>query len=226
MMHIADATSNGIRMNATWELIPPAISLVRNRYEQAVRFSWLVRNPNQTEFQKYERFMIAKIRSIVRNVAPESVKQFTEAGQALPLWTTETLTKEERHYLKEWEKTDLRSMAARRDDFPLIANNRVSREKFEPWYNAVYRQFSSMSHYDRFAVEMVKLLPVEGGKFELGLQPHWPQLLILYTALLDVIQCYEATAAGFNEDTSIEFEIALHGVGGSREELPLIVFGR
>jgi hypothetical protein len=206
MMYIADATSNGIRVNATWTLIPPAISLVRDRYEQAVRFSWLVRNPNQTEFQKYERFMIAKIRSIVRNIAPESVKRFTETGQALPLWTTETLTKEDRDYLEEWEKLDLRSMAAKRDDFPPIANNRVSKEKLEPWYNPVYRQFSSMSHYDRFAVEMIRPLPIEGGKFVMGLQPHWPKLLILYTVLLDVIQCYEATAACFNEDTSIKFE--------------------
>jgi hypothetical protein len=206
MMYIAEITSNGIRMNATWGLIPPAMSLVRDRYEQAVRFGWLVRNPNQTEFQKYDRFMIAKIRSIVRNIAPETVKRFTEAGQALPLWTTEALTREDRDYLEEWEKLDLHSMAAKRDNFPPIANNRVSNEKLEPWYNAVYRQLSSMSHYDRFAVEIVRPLPVEEGKVVMGLQPHWPKLLILYTALLDIIQCYEATAVCFREDTSIKFE--------------------
>ena len=59
MMYIAESTSNAIRMDATWGLIPPAMSLVRDRYEQTVRFSWLVRNPDPEEFRKYERFMVA-----------------------------------------------------------------------------------------------------------------------------------------------------------------------
>jgi hypothetical protein len=206
MMHIADATSNGIRLNATWGLIPPAMSLVRDRYEQTIRFSWLVRNPDQKEFQKYERFMIAKIRNIVRNIAPESIKRFTEAGQVVPLWATEELGKGDRAYLEEWENLDLCSMAAKRDKFPPIANNRVAKEKLEPWYNAVYRQLSSMSHYDRFAVEMVRPLPAQDGTVMLGLQSHWPKLLILYTVLLDIIQCYEATAVCLAKDTSVRFE--------------------
>ena len=207
MMHIAEATSNAIRMNATWELTAPTMSLVRDRYEQTVRFSWLVRNPNQEEYRKYERFRIAKIRAVVRNTAPETVKRFTEeAGQALPLWVTADLTREERSYLEEWEKLDLCSMAAKRDSFPPITDNRLSKEKLEPWYNAVYRQFSSISHYDRFAVEMVKPLPIKDEKVVMGFQPHWPRLLILYTTFLDIVQCYEATTVCFQTDTSIKFE--------------------
>jgi hypothetical protein len=38
-------------------------------------------------------------------------------------------------------------MAAKRDSFPLITDNRLSKVKLEPWYNAVYRQLSSISHY-------------------------------------------------------------------------------
>ena len=206
MMHIAEATSNAIRMNATWEFTAPTMSLVRDRYEQTVRFSWLVRNPSQEEYRKYERFMIAKIRTVVRNIAPETVKRLTESGQALPLWVTAALTTEERAYLEEWEKLDLSSMAAKRDSFPPITNNRLSKEKLQPWYNAVYRQLSSISHYDRFAVEMVKPLPIEDDKVVMGFAPYWPKLLILYTAFLDIIQCYEATTVCFQTDTSIKFK--------------------
>jgi hypothetical protein len=53
---------------------------------------------------------------------------------------------------------------------------------------------------------MIKPLPIEDGNVALGLEAHWPKLLILYTALLDIIQCYEATAVCFRMDTSIKFE--------------------
>src|SRR5438270_11108205 len=55
MMYIAESTSNAIRMDATWELIPPTMSLVRDRYEQTVRFSWLIRNPDQEEYRQLSR---------------------------------------------------------------------------------------------------------------------------------------------------------------------------
>jgi hypothetical protein len=205
MMHIAESTSNAIRMDATWAFIPPTMSLVRDRYEQTVRFSWLVRNPDKEEYHKYERFMLAKIRKVARDIAPETIKRFAKAGQ-LPLWITEPLSKEDREYLEEWEKLNLKSMAARRDGFPPIADNLLSREKLEKWYNAVYRQFSSVSHYDRFSIEMVSPQPYEGDTVVMGLQPHWSKLLILYTVLLDIIQCYEATSVCFEQDTSIKFE--------------------
>jgi hypothetical protein len=44
MLYIAEITSTAIRLNATWALTPAAMSLLRDRYEQTVRFSWLVRN--------------------------------------------------------------------------------------------------------------------------------------------------------------------------------------
>jgi len=45
MMYIAEVTSNGIRLTATWGLTPAAVSLLRDRYEQAVRFSGLSGTP-------------------------------------------------------------------------------------------------------------------------------------------------------------------------------------
>jgi len=143
---------------------------------------------------------------VVRDVAPETVERFRQSGYKLPLWTTEPLNKGDRQYFEGWNELDLKSMADKRDSFPPIAYNRLSMEKLGDWYNSVYRQFSSVSHYDRYSIEFIKPLPIESGNVVLGLEPHWPKLLILYTALLDIIQCYEVTAVCFERDTSIKFE--------------------
>ncbi len=78
MMYIAEVTSNGIRFNATWGLTPAAMSLLRDRYEQAVRFSWLVRNPDDEEFLKYERAIFGKMNALVRNADPATVSRFED----------------------------------------------------------------------------------------------------------------------------------------------------
>jgi hypothetical protein len=149
--------------------------------------------------------MYAKIRKIARNIEADTVKRFSASGQ-LPLWVTEPLSKEDKDYLEAWDKLDLKSMAAQRDAFVPIADNLLSKQKLEQWYNSVYRQLSSVAHYDRFAVEMVSPRPSEEGKVVMALQAHWPKLLVLYTTLLDIIQCYEATAVRFGQDASIKFE--------------------
>ena len=85
MLYIAEITSSAIRLNASWSLTHAAMSLLRDRYEQVVRFSWLVRNPDQTIFQQYERSMFAKINSIIRNMAPETRASYQKTtGLPLP----------------------------------------------------------------------------------------------------------------------------------------------
>lgn len=118
MMYIAEVTSNGIRLNATWSLIPAAMSLLRDRYEQAVRFSWLVRNPDDEEFLKYERAIFGKINALVRNVDNATVSRFEESMGPILSWVTEPLSKEQRAYLDAWNALDLRSMAQKRDALP------------------------------------------------------------------------------------------------------------
>jgi hypothetical protein len=54
MLYIAEITSSAIRLNASWGLTHAAMSLLRDRYEQTLRFSWLVRNPDPQAFEKYE----------------------------------------------------------------------------------------------------------------------------------------------------------------------------
>ena len=206
MMYIAEVTSNGIRLNATWDLIPAAMSLLRDRYEQTVRFSWLVRNPDEEEFLKYERAIIGKMNALVRNADPATVQRFAEKMGPIPSWVTEPLSKEDRAYLDAWNSLDLKSMAQKRDAFPPITDTPLAKRGLASWYNSVYAQFSSVSHYDRYSIEMVRPEENEDGTVALSFLPHWLPLLISYTAYLDMIQCSEVTQVCFKQQTSIRFE--------------------
>ena len=194
MLYIAEVTSSAVRLNASWALTLAAMSLLRDRYEQVVRFSWLFRNPDQTEFQKYERSKFSKINSLVRNMSPETRSRYQELmGQPLPAWATETPSKEERAQLDAWNMLDLRSMVMRRDAFPPVADTALAKQPLAQWYGSIYSQFSSVTHYDRYAIELLGLQETADGSPFLGSQPHWPGLLILQNAHFDLIQCFEAS---------------------------------
>ena len=47
LMYMAESASTAVRLNATWSLSLPAMSLLRDRYEQVVRFSWLARQTDK-----------------------------------------------------------------------------------------------------------------------------------------------------------------------------------
>jgi hypothetical protein len=206
MVYIAEVTSTAIRLNATWSLTPAAMSLLRDRYEQTVRFSWLTRNPSPDEYLKYERAMFGKINSIVRKLEPETIRRFEKSMGPVAPWAIEPLSKEQRAYFEAWTNTNLRDMATKRDAFPPIAGNHVAKQTLAPMYEAIYAQFSSVSHYDRFSIEMVRPEQHDDGTISLTLAPHWPALLILRTATLDIIQCFEATQVCFDQNTAVKFE--------------------
>jgi hypothetical protein len=210
MLHIAEIISSAIRLNASWALTHAAMSLLRDRYEQVVRFSWLVRNPDQTEFQKYERSKFSKINSLIRNMTPEMRSQYQEqTGRPLPAWTTDTPTKEERAQLDAWNKMDLRTMATGRDAFPPIADTALAKQSLAHWYGSIYSQFSSVTHYDRYGMELLGLQPREDGSPVLATQPHWPGALILQNAHFDLIQCFEAAHICHKLDVAQTFEVLL-----------------
>jgi hypothetical protein len=202
MLYIAEITSTAIRLNATWALTPAAMSLLRDRYEQTVRFSWLVRNPDKTEFGKYERTKVAKINSIVRNLEPDTIKHFEAILGPTPAWATETPTKEDRTFLEAWNTLDLKSMALKRDAFPALADTVLAKKKLASSYEAIYRQFSSVSHYDRFSIELLGVQEFPDSKFVLGTRPHWHPLLVLQNAQFDIIQCFEAAHVSHKKDAA------------------------
>jgi hypothetical protein len=205
MLYIAEVTSTAIRLNAPGAHTP-RMSLLRDRYEQTVRFSWLLRNPDTSAFEKYERTRVARINSTVRNLDPDTIKHFDAVLGPTPAWATETPTKEERAFLEAWNTLDLKSMALKRDDFPPLVDTMLARKKLAPSYEAIYRQFSSVSHYDRFSIELLGLQQYPDGKLVLGTQPHWPGLLLLRNTDFDILQCFEAAHICHQKDAAEVFE--------------------
>jgi hypothetical protein len=208
MLYIAEVTSSAIRLDASWALTHAAMSLLRDRYEQAVRFSWLVRS-GEDEFHKYERAIFAKMNSLVRSLGVETKKHYAELVGELPDWATETPTKEERAYLDAWGTLDLRSMATKRDALPPLAEKTVAKESLAHWYESIYSQFSSVSHYDRYSIEILGLHPAPDGRLVLAAQPHWPGLLILQNCYFDIIQCFEAAHVCHKQNAASTFELFL-----------------
>jgi hypothetical protein len=192
MLYLAEITSSAIRLNASWALTHAAMSLLRDRYEQTLRFSWLVRNPDPQAFSKYDRTKFAKMGDLARSAPAETRAHFEKLLGPIPAWAKDPLTKEERAFFEEWSKVDLRSMGKKRDDFSPLAEEQVAKEKLGRLYDTIYSQFSSVSHYDRFSLELLRLSEGENGKLVLGYQPHWPGILILQNAHFDIIQCFEA----------------------------------
>jgi hypothetical protein len=206
MLYIAEVTSTAIRLNASWALTHAAMSLLRDRYEQAVRFSWLVRNPDKTEFHKYERAIFAKINSIVQSIDDHTRKHYEDLMGPTPPWAAERMTKDQRAYLDAWGTLDLKSMATKRDAFPPLAETVLAKESLAHWYNSIYAQFSSVAHYDRYSMEMLHLYPAPNGQLVLAAQPHWPSMLTLQNTYFDIIQCFEAAFLYHTEAAATIFE--------------------
>src|SRR5271154_3141968 len=91
LLFISEVISLGIRLNASWGLTHAAMSLLRDRYEQTVRFSWLARQPDNEEIKKYLLYFYSKVRLLMRSdSAREDYEKST--GKMPPQWVTETLT--------------------------------------------------------------------------------------------------------------------------------------
>ena len=205
MLYIAEITSSAIRLNASWGLTHAAMSLLRDRYEQTVRFSWLVRNPDPLAFQKYERTKFAKMGDLARAASPETRAHFEKEFGRIPAWASDPLTKDQRAFFEEWTQLDLRSMATKRDAFPPISDLPVAKELLATVYDTIYKQFSSVSHYDRFSLDLLALNRLDDGRAYLGYRPHWPGALILQNAHFDIIQCFEATSVCHKKDAGLIF---------------------
>jgi hypothetical protein len=117
--------------------------------------------------------------------------------------------KEQRAFFEEWSKLDLRSMGTKRDEFPPLADEPIAKEKLGSWYDNIYAQFSSVSHYDRYSIEMLKINKASDGRLILGTEPFWPRMLILQNAHFDIIQCFEAAHVCHKRDSAATFNAFL-----------------
>jgi len=205
MMHISEITSLALRSNASWGLIHAAMSLLRDRYEQALRFSWLARQPDGTEAEKYRRYFYGKVRSLLKNM-PQKIRSRMEAQfGAIPQWATDTLSKEEQARLKEWDNMDLRTMAGRRDSLPALTTLAISQDQMAEMYDGVYGQLSSVSHFDMLSLQFLKMQTANDGSRYLGTDAHWPGLLVIQNCRMDIIQCFECLTKYYGVDAAEAF---------------------
>ena len=186
MTYIAEATSSGLRLNASWALTHPAFSLCRDRYEQCVRFSWLARQSEDREWYRYiADYYLTRHR--LKNA-------FEQSGIDIPVSLDDGLG-EAPAYVRErfayWRNTPVDQMARRRDELTGITSSDVDGETLFGFYDSIYRQGSSVSHYDLYSVNMLGLHDGPEG-LVLAPDPGMPIVLALHCAMFDIVQCAEA----------------------------------
>jgi hypothetical protein len=198
LMYISEVMSLGLRMSASWGLTHAAMSLLRDRFEQTVRFSWLAKQPDGSEHIKYMLYFYSKARSLMRD--PSARRDYEQSVGSLPPWVTEELTREQNAEIRQWESLDLRTMATRRDSLPPLTDLQIGKEELGHHYDTIYAQFSSVAHFDAYSLQLFRLHETDVGQFELATDAHWPGLLILQNCQFDIIQCFEALNAYYEKD--------------------------
>ncbi len=108
-----------------------------------------------------------------------------------------------------------------------MSDTPLAKEGLARLYGAVYTQFSAVTHYNRYSIEMVEPEQGSDGKYALSMGKHWPGLLIHQTGWLDMIQCSEACKVGLGQDATIKFEITVFGMAYAIEaaSISLMVVG-
>jgi hypothetical protein len=198
MMYVAEVTSTAARLNASWALTHAGLSLLRDRYEQVVRFSWLARQPDNSEMVKYIASYYAKGIALYHSL-PQSIRdEFEKIPGGFEKWMAEKPRKDQKTYLNRWNTLDLRSMAEKRDKLPPLSNIALEKESLAHWYVSIYAQFSSVTHYDMYSINMLGIHRAPDGAYVLAADPQFPAIVNLHNALFDLIQCYEATYRFFN----------------------------
>jgi len=188
MMYVAEASSVGLRLNAGWALSHPAFSLCRDRYEQCVRFSWLVRQEDAREWYRYiADYYLTRYR--LNNA-------FAQNGIALPINLDDglgELAPELRRKFNYWRDTPVDQIARKRDALAGITMSKVDREGLFGLYDSIYRQGSSVAHYDLYSINMLGLYD-NGPGLVLAPDPSLPIVTVVHCALFDIVQCAEALA--------------------------------
>lgn len=211
LLYIAEITSTAIRLNSTWALTHAAMSLTRDRYEQTVRFSWLARQKDDTELQKFLTYYHVRANKIFRNLKDMAgPDQFAKMVDDPPDYATRQLTKEERKFLEAWDTLDLLSMARKRDALPALGSSSIATQNLALYYSPVYQQFSSVSHSDMYSAALLGLHENAAGDLILAADPHWPGTLCAFNSLFDIIQCFECAAGFYHKDCEAAFDRHFH----------------
>lgn len=188
MLYVAEATSVALRLNASWALTHPAFSLCRDRYEQCARFSWLARQTDDREWHRYiadKYFREARIKKV-----------FADRGVDIPELDTrsfEELPEDKKKSFRHWDNLKLDQLAEGRDKLEGITGSRLDEENLRWLYDSIYRQGSSVAHYDLYSINLLGLYEGPNG-LVLAPDPALPVVTVLHCTLFDLIQCSEALA--------------------------------
>jgi hypothetical protein len=186
MMYVAEASSVGLRLNASWALTHPAFSLCRDRFEQCVRFSWLARQSDDREWYRYiaDYYLTRnRLKHAFRQSGIDHAVNLDDGLDEAPPYVRERFA--------YWRNTPIDQMARRRDAMDGITGSRVDREALFGFYDSIYRQGSSVAHYDLYSINMLGLHEGPDG-LVLAPDPYMPIVLTLHCAIFDIIQCAEA----------------------------------
>lgn len=188
MMYIAETTSAALRLNASWALTLPAFSLSRDRFEQTVRLSWLLRKNEDDDWHSFLDSYEAK-KNLLKNAFDQrGIDPITDLTGPL-----DNMSKEERARYDTWGRRPVDQLARERDKLDGVTNSKIDAEKIEVFYESIYRQGSSVSHFDAYSIKMLNLYRKDGHVI-LAPDPLFPAILALHNALFDIITTAEATA--------------------------------
>lgn len=188
MMYVAEASSVGLRLNASWALTHSAFSLCRDRFEQCVRFSWLVRQSDDREWFRYiADYYLARNR-LKHAFMQRGIDPLVKLNDGL-----DEVPADMRKRFAYWRDTPIDQMARRRDELDGITGSHVDLEGLLSFYDSIYRQGSSVAHYDLYSINMLGLYEAPEG-LVLAPDPYMPIVLALHCAIFDIIQCAESLA--------------------------------
>ena len=129
-------------------------------------------------------------------------RDYEQSFGKLPQWVTDKLSEEQDSEIRQWESFDLHTMATRRDLLPRLTELQVGKEELGHHYDTIYVQFSSVSHFDAYSIELLRLHEEDDGGVELKTDDLWPGLLILQNCQFDIVQCFEAVRAYHDKDAA------------------------
>ncbi len=192
MAYVAEATSVSLRLNASWALSHPAFSLCRDRFEQTARFSLLARSENYQGIVSYlagYELTKHKLKEGLRNRQVEIEIELESELDGAP--------KELRQKYNAWSSKPLDQLVDQRDQLDGISGTKIDNEKLAGFYESIYRQGSSVSHYDLYSLRMLGLYKTD-EQVILAPDPLFPIVIVLHNALFDLIQAVETTAKASN----------------------------
>jgi len=199
---------------------------------KVVRFSWLTRANDPWRWKQYAASYYTKWRKLYAAMNHAQRAEFGKMTPPPPGWMTETATKEQRKAMERYQAMSLSDMVEQRDKLSPVGSSTVDKATLADLYSSVYVHYSSVSHYDFYAVRLFGIHRQPSGGYELATASFWPATLVLQNALFDIIQCYEAAVtlcgpddlAAFDEMYSI-WDNTIHRQGLSKEEFEKVKHG-